>query len=316
MFAARPPWSACLVACMGFSWVGCTAPAAGPDTESTSTAGPGAVEPTRSPVELLGEAHGFYERGELERAAQAFQVVAWFAEREGDARVTVEALSMVSRCHGLLGDLEGMRRWLVRTEEHASVSESRGWSATLLARGFAQRTVGDSKAALETFSELWTLSQAHGYERAGLEAARQASEVAPGGQRVRWAQRGLELTNGGDASVGSSRFDAHEQLVSRWVLGRAQRRDGALEDAQTSLEQVLLQARSRSEADPGPRATEWVGHALRELGEVAAARGDDVRAVRFLNEALVALEQADMDRNWARGMAALRRRVRELEQAQ
>lgn len=54
-----------------------------------------------------------------------------------------------------------------------------------------------------------------------------------------------------------------------------------------------------------------------ERGELerAAAQGDDARAVRTLGEALALLEDAELDRNWARGMVAPRRRIRELEQA-
>ncbi|MDA1267214.1 MAG: tetratricopeptide repeat protein [Planctomycetota bacterium] len=296
---------------------------------------PRMATPDRPAAAFFDETMALFQARKYERARDGFQLVAYEADRQGDARVEVEACAMVARCYSIERNLPQGEFWLERARELATPTEARGWARYQVVLGIFQRARGDRESAAETFSELYAYCRERGMLQMAIDAAHHAAIVATGEDQVTWGRKGLAAArdageerwqavlwnNLGMALDGLERYpemlEAYEQarhfhartggerevLLADWALARALRLNGQLDRAWASQQDVLRRAEERQTREPGRANHEWVAYSLWELGELAIARADAELARASFERCLAIMHEVGLRQIWPDGVA-------------
>ena len=210
-----------------------------------------------------------------------------------------------------LDNVEEAGGWLDRAEENADQSDERSWSRVLLARGMVRWKNGEALAARRTFIELYNFCFLNGLTPRGIQAATLASKSSQGQEQLDWSLRAIQAAQ----TTGNLKWQAplwsshawlldhrkrHEEaleafknardlttrvdisrlgrLQTEWAYAHGLRMAGQLDKARDILEQTNAIAHSIYIGKPSPRAAEYLGRVLWELGEVDATEGRMGRA--------------------------------------
>jgi len=280
-------------------------------------------------------------------ARRVYEEAAKAAEEEGRRSTRIEALAQVARSYSITGDGEKGESWLNQAAALAQESEPLGWSRYRLVLGVYQREAGQREAATQTFIELYEYCLAHDLHERAVNAAHMVAIAADLETQVVWGKKGIAAAEAGgheewlgplwnnlgwtyddlgryedslQALITAREYhyrggSDHAKLVADWSVGHAHRVVGEAGIAHEWLTDVHLRATQRYERDRSPDTAEWVGHAARELAELAVAGGKTEEAYDLMREALSRLKEAGM-RKWdPAGFETLETRVQELRKA-
>jgi len=185
----------------------------------------------------------------------------------------------------------------------------------LLERGRTFNSSGLPERAVPLFSEALSLAECNRDEFYAVDAAHMLGIAAPVQERARWNAKALEMTerssdartkrwlaplynNLGQAHLEGGRYamaldyfakalpaweargDAGSVRVARWMIARAQRSLGQLDEAEKAQRALLAEYDQQDEAD---------GYVYEELAEIALARGDVLAARLWAGKAYATL---------------------------
>jgi tetratricopeptide (TPR) repeat protein len=186
----------------------------------------------------------------------------------------------------------------------------------LLERGRAFNSSGSPERAVPPFAEALSLAECDGDAFYAVDAAHMLGIAAPAAERLDWNFKALAMTerstdvrtrrwlaplynNIGQTYLDQAdyataleyfrkalpaweaRGDAGSVRVARWMIARAQRSLGLLDDAEKVQRALLAEYDRLGETD---------GYVYEELAEIALARSDPVGAKRWAAKALAALK--------------------------
>lgn len=282
-------------------------------------------ETTGRYADRIERADGVFNSRLYAQAGQLFEEIADDADAAGDSVAFVEAAAMRARALLTVGDRDGGEQWLGRAEDRAGINEPLGWSRYLGVRGRFEWTAKDMETATATFKEMYEYCDEHGlYERA-IDATHMVAITAPVEERFSWARRGVAMAEAGgltewlaplwnnlgwdlvDAGRYSEGLAALEEareyhdmggqdlpmLIADYSVAYVHRLMGDIATAKSEMRDVFDRATELRDAD-NPAAAEWMGFSHWELGEIAAAEGDNAAATKLMTEALVELKGAGM----------------------
>ena len=106
--------------------------------------------------------------------------------------------------------------------------------------------------------------------------------------------------------------DPHQKLVADWSYAHGLRMVGRLADARVLMTNVATRAERSYVALQRPNDAEWVGHSLRELGELDLEDGDALLALARFDQAREKFLLAGIAESAPESLAELDRRIREV----
>lgn len=301
--------------------------------------------------ELLAEADSTFRSRRYAAALPLYEAAAEAAGEEGDRSTQTEALAQAARMLSATDRLEMGRPLLERARALARPEEPLGWTRYLGVRGIFERESGDKPAALATFTLMHDEALRLGLPLRAIDAAHHAALVAPAGEQIAWAHRGIAAAEaaGSEAwlavlwnNLGATydwdlkdypkavecyekaRYfhhlggDAHAMLVADWALGRAALLAGDLTLAGSLLPAAHEEATRRLAAERTQATLEWAGNTAWWQGEWLARSGEPGESTRhaltLLRQARGHLFEAGMAEWWPEGFDELETRIASLTQ--
>lgn len=296
-----------------------------------------------SSAALLREGRAKFDARAFDDARALFTRAAAAGEREQDPGAVVEGLALAARTFVAVDRLDDARPLLARAERLASPDAPLGWATFLAVRGRLRWKAKELPAAAADFEALYAFCVGRSLHERAVDAANMMLLVVPPEQQAAWGRKGIEAAERGGLEswlgpLWNNLGLGHEQagryadalecyvkarayhwklgkevpkLAADWAVGHASRLVGRLDEAGAWLRPTLAWAERLEAASPGPEASEWVGHAAKELGLVALAQGRDAEALGLLERAeprLAAAKMADWDaKGWDELVTALAR---------
>ncbi|MEM8711464.1 MAG: hypothetical protein AAGG01_10965 [Planctomycetota bacterium] len=288
---------------------------AGLSASCQTSEGTPALNPSGNPTsELLAQidsADGLFDQRAYDEARQRYQAIYLAADSRGYDQEAAEAAAQVSVSLSMLGNAEAGAEWLSRAEKRANESNERAWSRTLLARGVKRWKAGDALTARRTFISLYNYCLLHSLTPRAIQAATLASLSSQGQEQLDWSMRAIQaaqttgnlkwqaplwsshawlLDQRGRAEEALDAFKKARDLTGRvdisrlgrlqtdWAYGHGLRMAGRLDDARDLLEETNAILHSVYIGKPSPRAAEYLGRVLWEIGEIDATEGRKERA--------------------------------------
>jgi tetratricopeptide (TPR) repeat protein len=202
--------------------------------------------------------------------------------------------------------------------------------------------------AKRTFIDMYDYCMAHElYERA-VDAAHMVAIVGDMDTRLAWGEKGIAAAKKGgfEGWLGplwnnhgwnlqeAGRYqeslealkkarDYHykagrelPKLIADWSVGYAFRMVGDLDSATIWMTDVYDRVQAMYDADSSPDNTEWVGHANREMGEIALARGEKDQALEYFIAAESKLAAVGMPEWDEKGYLELKAKIDSLQTGQ
>jgi tetratricopeptide (TPR) repeat protein len=292
----------------------------------------------------LEEADGVFRSMEYDKAGDLFEDIATKAESEGDNSLFVEAASMRARSYLITNRPDEGRPWLERAASKAVESDPAGWSRYLGVRGRFEWQDGDNEAATRTFREMFDYCEAHELWERAVDAAHMIALTGDESEKYDWSLKGIEMAEKGgmegwlgplwnnlgwnyyddkrydeayDALVKAREYHYKSEqelpkLIADYAVAHVMIDMGRVGEAESDMRRVLEWA-ARLDKEGDKNATEWIGFARWDLGEIALARGDHDEGLGLLKQALADLERAGMPKWGAEDWKVKQDRVAELE---
>lgn len=297
-----------------------------------------------SAAELLARADAFFDGRQTANALETYKMAAVAARGEGNQALFAEAAAQVAHTLALGGEAVEARSWMDHAEQSATIEQHTAWVRVLLARGALQRGTDEPQAALESFTAAYDFALATGQPVRAVQAAHMAVIVAGDELQIRWNHKALDVARGmgnprlvsslwaqlawlldgrGLADEALSAFasarraledldDPHQKLVADWSYAHGLRMVGRLGDARVLMTDVAARAERSYVALQRPNDAEWVGHSLRELGELDLAGGNALLALARFDQAREKFMLAGIAESAPESLAELDRRIREV----
>jgi tetratricopeptide (TPR) repeat protein len=228
-----------------------------------------------------------------------------------DSAQHAEIMTQIARAQGLRGDVAGAHATLDRVEAALATMPSHVRVRYLLERGRALNSSGAPERAVPLFEQALDLARCNGDAFYAIDAAHMLGIAAPPAQRLDWNLRALAMTErSGDArsqrwratllnNIGytyqergdfataldyyrkalpawEARGDEQAVRVAHWMIARAQRSLGQLDEAERTQRRLLADYDELGSPD---------GYVYEELAEIAVARGDTDAAKRWAAKA-------------------------------
>ena len=294
--------------------------------------------------ELLVRGDGFFDGRQLSNALETYKMAAVAAQGEGDGALFAEAAAQVAHTLALSGEaLEG-QSWMDHAEQSATIEQPTTWVRLLLARGALQRGTDEPQAALASFTAAYDFALATGQPVRAVQAAYMAVVVAADELQIRWNHKALDVARGmGNPRLVSSLWaqlawlldereladealaafasarralddldDPHQELVADWSYAHGLRMAGRLADARALMTDVAARAERSYVALQRPNDAEWVGHSLRELGELDLEDGHALLALARFDQAREKFMLAGIAESAPASLEEFDRRIREV----
>ena len=269
------------------------------------------------PDELLRRADAAFDARRYAQALESYRLAAAAAQAADAPRIFVEGAAQVAHVYLLKGQPEEGKVWLENAVARSQDEDVRGQARILLTQAAYQHHAGDTSQALETCTRAHALSRASGQHVRAVQVAHMAAVMSRGEDQLRWCRRAIDdATRTDDAlllgalwrqlgwlleerglhdqalesffqcrEVVSESGNAHEQMVADWQVGHGLRLVGRLKEARTMMEEIARRTRARYRTQRGANQAEWLGQALRELGELDLAQGKTARGIQYLRDA-------------------------------
>lgn len=267
--------------------------------------------PTTELLAQIDNADAFFDQRAYDEARQRYQAIYLAADSRGYDQEAAEAAAQVSVSLSMTGDPEAGAEWLARAESRADESNERAWSRMLLARGVKRWKAGDALTARRTFISLYNYCLLHSLTPRAIQAATLASLSSQGQEQLDWSMRAIQaaqttgnlkwqaplwsshawlLDKRGRAEEALDAFKKARDLTGRvdisrlgrlqtdWAYGHGLRMAGQLDESRDLLEETNAILHSVYIGKPSPRAAEYLGRVLWEIGEIDAVEGKKERA--------------------------------------
>ncbi|HIF41871.1 MAG TPA: hypothetical protein EYQ74_12330 [Planctomycetes bacterium] len=270
-----------------------------------------------TPDELLRRADAAFDSRRYVQALESYRLAAAAAQAEDVPEIFVEGAAQAAHVYLLKGQPEEGKVWLENAVAQSQDGEVRGQARILLAQAAYQHHAGDTSQALETCTRAHALSRASGQHVRAVQVAHMAAVMSRGEDQLRWCRRAIDdATRADDAlllgalwrqlgwlleerghhdqalesfircrEVVSESGNAHEQMVADWQVGHGLRLVGRITEARTMMEEIARRTRARYRTQRGANQAEWLGQALRELGELDLTQGKTARGIKNLRDA-------------------------------
>lgn len=271
-----------------------------------------AVSPALASFSIDLDAQWDYAKpGESERRFRT-ELAKWPSE---DPQALIIA-TQIARTQGLRREFADAQATLDAIESRLGNAPSHVRVRYLLERGRAFNSSGSPERALPLFADALSLAQCDGDEFYAIDAAHMLGITAPPTERLDWSRKGLAMAERATAprakrwlaplynNIGQtyleqgdyapaldyfrkalpaweSRGDPGSVRVAHWMIGRAQRALGQLDDAEKTQRALLAEYEKIGEP---------YGYVYEELAEIALARGDASAAQPWAAKAHAALE--------------------------
>lgn len=270
-----------------------------------------------TPDELLRRADAAFDARRYGQALESYRLTAAAAQAANEPGLFVEGAAQAAHVYLLTGKPEEGEIWLETALAQSRDDDFRGRARILLTQAAYQHHKGDTSQALETCAEGHALSRQSGQYVRAVQVAHLAAVMSSGETQLRWCKRAIDdaARTDDDLLVGalwrqlgwlleerglhdqaleafiqcrqvlSGSDNAHEQMVADWQVGHALRLVGRLSEARAMMEEIARRTRLRYRTRRGTNQAEWVGQALRELGELDLAQGETGRGIQHLRDA-------------------------------
>ncbi len=298
-----------LLLTLGLPLVGCAS-----SSEPASAVDGGPAAGLRRQLDAADEA---FNARSYDQALEIYKAV-YIAARSRDMRAfECESSAQIATTYASLQDEAGAPRtaegdpWMERAEDKANQSDRLAWSRLLLARGMRFYQSGEVQASGATFKALYNFCILNAQTPRAIQAATLASLTSIGIDQLDWSQRAIDAARttgelGWESDLWANHawmldkreqydgaleaFDRSRDLATRaavsrlrrlqtdWAYGHGLRMVGRLEDARDLLDRTNAIAHSIYVQKPSPRAAEYLGRVLWEIGEIDAAEGSTARA--------------------------------------
>ena len=279
---------------------------------------PGGSAPGRlTPDELLRRADAAFDARRYSQALESYRLAAAAAQAEDAPDIFVEGAAQAAHVYLLKGQPEEGKVWLENAVAQSQDGDVRGRARILLTQAAYQHHAGETSEALETCTKAHALSRASGQHIRAVQVAHMAAVMSGGEDQLRWCRRAIDdATRTDDAlllgalwrqlgwlleerglhdqalesfiqcrEVVSESGNSHEQMVADWQVGHGLRLVGRITEARIMMEEIVRRTRARYRTQRGTNQAEWLGQALRELGELDLAQGNPERGMQHLRDA-------------------------------
>ncbi len=306
----------------------------------------GSAKDRLSSSELLLRGDAAFDARNYSQALETYRLAAAAAQAESNSGVFVEGAAQAAHVYLLTGKPEEGEVWLENAVEQSSESEPKGKARILLTQAAYQHRAGDTELALQTCTKAHTLARQTGQHIRAVQLAHMGSVMSRGEDQLRWCRRAIQdgakvgdnLLSGAlwrqlawlleerglheqaleaflrCRSAVAESSNSHEKMVADWQVGHALRLAGRLGQARQVMEEIARRTQLRYRTQRGTNQAEWVGQALRELGELDLAQGRTDQGLQHLRNAreyFVLAEAtrlapdllADLDRRMAQAQA-------------
>ncbi len=273
-------------------------------------------------LDVLAKADSLFKARDYESAQPVYEEAVAVAKKHKDTVTQTEANSMLARTYLILDDPDRGRDILSRALATASPREPDGWARYLSVRGRFEWQENDLDLAFKTFEEMYDYCSQRMMHEEAIDAAHMLAIVGDHEQQITWGKKGIAAAEKGEVTrwlgplwnnLGATyeeleRWDESlaaytrarqyhyeygdeiYKLAADWALGHIHRLRGEHEKAAEWLRPVLAWAERIDNK-------EWIGFASKELGQVAAAQGENDKALTHLSRAKTLLEAEGMP-NW------------------
>ncbi len=264
-----------------------------------------------SAQDLLEGGDEYFNGRRFDTALEAYKLAAAAARIEDDLRVYVQGAAQAAHVLLITGRSEEGRDWLDAAGRAAQPEEPAGFARFLLVRGAFEAAGDQHEAAMGSFERAYELALGSSQPERAVQAAHMATVAGRGAEQVHWSRRAIEAASvSGDARLLAALWrqlawlleerglhvealdaflrgrevvqdlqDGHEHLVADWSVGHGLRLTGRLDEARALMEEITRRARQRHDDRRQPNDAEWLGHCLRELGELEFLMDERERAV-------------------------------------
>jgi tetratricopeptide (TPR) repeat protein len=270
-----------------------------------------------TPDELLRRADAAFDARRYAQALESYRLAAAAAQAEDASEIFVEGAAQAAHVHLLKGQAAEGEVWLENALAQSQEHEVRGRARILLTQAAYQHHAGDTSQALDTCTKAHALSRASGQHVRAVQVAHMAAVMSGGEDQLRWCRRAIDdATRTDDAlllgalwrqlgwlleerglhdqalesfiqcrEVVSESGNSHEQMVADWQVGHGLRLVGRITEARIMMEEIARRTRAQYRTRRGTNQAEWLGQALRELGELDLAQGNPERGIQHLRDA-------------------------------
>lgn len=299
-----------------------------------------AAGPEAALRKMLDDADESYNGRAYENALESYKAVYLAANSKNLDATATEAAAMVATTFATVGQSEEGDPWMERAEDKANDREPLAWTRVLLARGVRDWCASDEPKARGRFTLLYNYCFNNKLTPRAIQAAMLVSKVSKGHEQLEWMQRAIHAAQ----TTGNPKWEAplwsehawlldarkrHQEaleafekardltaraevtrlgrLKTEWAYGHGLRMVGRLDEARDLLEQSNAKAHSIYIEKPSPRAAEFLGRVIAEIGEIDASEGRLDRA----RERFIAAREKMVEAGAIQGAPFV---VRELEQ--
>lgn len=270
-----------------------------------------------TPDELLRRADAAFDARRYAQALESYRLAAAAAQAEDASEIFVEGAAQAAHVYLLKGQPEEGKVWLENAVAQSQDEDVRGRARVLLTQAAYQQHAGDIPQAIETCTQAHAISLASGQYVRAVQVAHLAAVMSGGEDQLRWCRRAIDdATHTDDAlllgalwrqlgwlleerghheqalgsflqcrQVLSESGNSHEQMVADWQVGHGLRLVGRITEARAMMEEIARRTRTRYRTQRGANQAEWLGQALRELGELDLAQGKTARGIQHLRDA-------------------------------
>lgn len=306
-----------------------------------------------SPVEVgglearLDAADEEFVLRDYDEALANYQAVFAAARSRRDRALMTEAAAQASATLGILGRQAESDTWFERANEYATESQPRAWSRVLLAEGVRAYRGGDVERARGTFVRLYNYCYIHeDLTPRAIQAAYLVANASRGQERLEWVGYAVNAAE----STGNARWEADlwmlhamsleemgrhdealtsyrkardiaaralpdrlDKLKADWAYGHGLRLVGRLDEARDLLVESNAIAKSIYSVKPSPRAAEFLGRVIAELGHIDAAEGRKEKARGHFLSAIEKFKEAGAIQNAPGEIRALEQALEDLD---
>ncbi len=274
-----------------------------------------------SPQELLAVGDKRFDERNYADATAAYQQAFDAAEEQGDTSIQIESLSQLARCRLTQNDIEGCKVWLEEATKIAS-DKYPGWARYLGVKGRLEWREGRNDAATPIFKQMHEYAKKNNLVERQLDAAHMVAITGTPEEQIEWGQRGIQEAEATGqlqwlasmynnlAGTYSERNDLEKSyenyLKAReyhwrfsgetgklyadyqigWILTMLKRYDEAL----TWLRPSLAWAERLGNDDVQ-------GQACSDMGDIAAAKGDNSEASKMYKRSLEHFKKAGYEQS-------------------
>ncbi|HOP06011.1 MAG TPA: tetratricopeptide repeat protein [candidate division Zixibacteria bacterium] len=288
---------------------------------------------------LLEQADEIFQQRDYQAALDKYMEVIETARAQFNRSVEAEAMAQAARMNLLLGNKEVGREWLADAAEKTSDADPMGWSRYLGVRGRFEWKDDNLVEARQTFETMYNYCTVNALYGRAVDAAHMIAIVAATpDEQIEWGRRGIEAAEAADAenwlgplwnNLGATYFDRQQydsalecyqkardyhwqysgevaKLFADYHVGMTYRFLGQYDEAGQWLRPVLAWAERLDNQSA-------IGQACEDLGEIAAAQGNKVEALKLLKRARDCYKAEGFDESWPEIWENINTRISQVE---